>query len=63
MGVPVCSPLIIFQQRRVESNESFTLDSFAFVSWYVDKEVSVDCIEEAEHLVDWGCKVSLMDLQ
>ena len=63
MVVPVCSPLMIFQQRRVESNESFNLESFAFVSCYVDKEVSMDSIEEAEHLVDWGCKVSLMDLQ
>ena len=29
----------------------------------MDKEVSLDSAEEAERLVGWGCKVSLMDIQ
>ena len=29
----------------------------------MDKEVALDSAEEAEHLVGWACKVSLMDLQ
>ena len=31
--------------------------------WYVEKEVSLDSVEDAEFLVGWSCKVSLMDLQ
>ena len=31
--------------------------------WYFDEEVSLDSAEEAERLVGWACKVSLMDLQ
>ena len=50
-------------QRKVEPNESGGLDSFAFVRWYVDKEVSLESAQEAENLVGWGCKASLMDLQ
>ena len=29
----------------------------------MDEEVSLDSTEEAESLVDWACKVSLIDLQ
>ena len=39
--------------RKLDPNESGSLDSFAFVMWYVDKEVSLDSTEEAEHLVGW----------
>ena len=34
-----------------------------FLKWYVNKEVSLDSAEEAERLVGWACKVSLMNLQ
>ena len=30
---------------------------------YVDKEVSLNSVEKAKHLVGWGCKVILTDLQ
>ena len=49
--------------RKVDPNESGILDRFAFVRWYVDEEVSLEYVEEAEILVGWGCKVSLMDIQ
>ena len=49
--------------RKVYPNESGSLDLFALVRWYVDKEVSLDSVEEAERLLGWDCKVSLMDLQ
>ena len=49
--------------RKVDSNESGSLDRFAFVRWYVDEEVSLDSAEEAELLVGWDCKVSMLDLQ
>ena len=49
--------------RKVEPNESGSLENFDFVRWYVEKEVSLEPTEEAERLVSWGCKVSLMDLQ
>ena len=49
--------------RKLDPNESGGLDRFSFVRWYVDEEVSLDSADEAEHLVGWGCKVSLMDLQ
>ena len=29
----------------------------------MDEEVSLDSAEEAERLVGWACKISLMDLQ
>ena len=51
------------QLRKVDPNESGSLDRFAFLRWYVDKVVSLDSAEEAERLVGWGCKVSLTDLQ
>ena len=49
--------------RKVDSNESGSLDRFSFVMWYVDKKVYLDSAEEAEFLVGWGWKVGLMDLQ
>ena len=49
--------------RNLHPNESGSLDRFAFVGWYVDGEVSLESTEEAERLVGWGCKVSLVDLQ
>ena len=39
---------------KVDPNESVSLDRFAFLRWYVDKEVSLDSTEEAERLVGWG---------
>ena len=48
---------------KVDPNESGSLDRFTFVRCYVDKEVSMDSTEELERLVDWDCKVSLIDLQ
>ena len=49
--------------QKADPNESGSLDRFAFVRWYVDKEVSLDSAEEANCLVSWGCKFSLMDRQ
>ena len=49
--------------RKVDPNESDSLDRFSFVRWYVDKEVSLESVEEAERLVGWDCRVSLLDLQ
>ena len=48
--------------RKLIPNESDIFDRFAFVRWYVDKEVSMDSVEEVESLVCWGCKVILVDL-
>ena len=44
-------------------NEISSLDHFDFVRWYIDEEVSLDSTEEAENLVEWGCKVSPVELQ
>ena len=33
-------------RRKVDSNESGSLDFFAFVRWYVDEEVSMDSADE-----------------
>ena len=49
--------------RKVEKNVSGSLDCFDFLRWYVDNEVYMESVEEAENLVGWGCKVSMMDLQ
>ena len=49
-------------QRKVDSNESGSLERFSFVRWYVDEEISLESTEEAYCLVGWGCKVILMDL-
>ena len=48
--------------QKVDQKQ-FSLDHFAFVRWYVEDEVSMDSVDEEEHLVGWGCKVSLKDLQ
>ena len=37
--------------RKVNPNRSGSLDRFDLVRWYVDKEVSLDSVEEAESLV------------
>ena len=37
--------------RKLYPNESVSLDRFAFVRWYVDEEVSLDSVEEANVLV------------
>ena len=39
--------------RKLDPNESGSLDRFAFVRWYVDEEVSLDSAKEAELLVGW----------
>ena len=49
--------------HKVDPNESDSLDRFAFVRWHVEEEVSLYSVDEAEHLMGWGFKVSLMDLQ
>ena len=49
--------------QKVYPNESSSLDRFAFVRWYVDKEVSLDSVEEVERFVGWGYKVILIDIQ
>ena len=49
--------------EKVYPKESGIFDSFAFLRWYVEKEVSLESSDEAELLVGWGCKVVLMDLQ
>ena len=38
---------------KVDSNESGSLKIFDFVRWYVNKEVSLYYIKEAERLVVW----------
>ena len=53
---------MVGQLRKVDPNESGGLDRFVIVRWFVDKEVSLGYAEEAESLVGWGCKVSLMDI-
>ena len=48
---------------KLEPNESSILDRFDFVRWYMDEEIYMESSEEAERLVGWGCKVSLMGIQ
>ena len=40
--------------RKVDPNESGSLDCFAFVRYYVDKKVSMYSTEELERLVGWA---------
>ena len=40
--------------RKVDPNESVSLYRFDFVRLYVDKEISLESVEEAECLVGWG---------
>ena len=49
--------------RKLEPNESGSLERFAFVRWYVDEEVFMGSVEEAECLVGWGCKSMLIYIQ
>ena len=49
--------------QKLNPYESGIMERFAFVSWYVDEEVSMESAGDAEWLVGWGRKVSLMDLQ
>ena len=51
------------QLQKLDPDESGSLESFAFVRWYMDEDVSLESVEEAEHLVAWGYNISLMDLQ
>ena len=38
--------------RKVDPNESGSLDRFDFVRWYVDGKVSLESAEESECFVD-----------
>ena len=49
--------------RKVDPDESGSLDRFAFVRRYVDKEVSLNSAGEAERLMSWACNIILIDLQ
>ena len=49
--------------HKVYQKESSSCDCFAFVGCYVDEEVSMEYVEDAERLVSWVCKVILMNLQ
>ena len=48
---------------KLDPNESGRLDRFDFVRCYMNREVFLDSEEEAECLMGWGCKVSLMDIK
>ena len=54
---------LVVNMRKVEQNESVSLDYLTYVGWYVEYEVSMGYSEEAASLVGWGYKVILMDLQ
>ena len=38
---------LVVKLRKVDPIESGSFDCFDFVRWYVDKEVSLDSVEEA----------------
>ena len=44
----LCSEELAVYLRKVDPNESGSLDHFSFLRWYVDKEVSLDSAEEEE---------------
>ena len=48
---------------KVDPNESGSLNCFACVRWYVEKDVSLESKEGAESLVGWALKFILMNLQ
>ena len=48
---------------KVDPNANGSLDRFVFVRWYVDEKIFLKSAEEAERLVGWRWKVSLMDIQ
>ena len=50
------------QLLKVDPNESGSLAHFSFVRWYLDDEVSLNFTKEAELLVFWGSKVTMMDI-
>ena len=54
---------MVVNMWKVDPNESGSLDCFACVRWYVDEEVYLDSVEEAECFVGWGCNIGLMNLQ
>ena len=54
---------LVDQLRKLDPNESGSLERFDFVGWYVYKEVALESAEEAENLVGWGCNFILMDIQ
>ena len=49
--------------RKVDPNESGSLDRFDFMRWYVDEEISLESAEEGQRLVGWDCKTILLDIQ
>ena len=49
--------------RKVDPNESGSLDRFDFMRWYVDEEISLESTEEGQRLVGWACKTILLDIQ
>ena len=48
--------------RKVDPNESGSLESFSFVRWYVGEKVSMESTEESELFMGFCCNVSPMDL-
>ena len=49
--------------QKLDPNKSGSVYRFSFERWYVDKEVSLDYVEESERLVGCVCKSILMYLQ
>ena len=49
--------------RKVDPNDSGGFDRFDFVRYYIEEEVSLYSEDDADRLVGWGCKVSLVDIQ
>ena len=44
---------MVGHMRKVDLNESGSFERFSFVRCYVDEEVSLDSVEEAEFLTSW----------
>ena len=63
LGEGFHSEELVGHLQKVYPNGYGGLERFAFVRWYMDKEVSLDYAEDEEFLVVWYCKVILMDLQ
>ena len=49
--------------QKVDPDKSGSFDRFAFLWWYVDKEISLDSSDKAKRFVGWVLKVNLMGLQ
>ena len=62
-GGGVHSEELAVHMWKLYPTESDSLDRFAFVRWYVNKEVSLNSAEEGKRLVGWGCKVSMINIQ